>query len=396
VTRLAQQEEYPFIFLFSQVVPHSKGAGSILLLRLLQHWPADRLIVIGPSPPHGAKILDCAYLDFKPLLTRIQTTRFAPLGPPLSAIFSTRIPQLDVKRPALVLSVMQTTLYYRAAYRAARRLKLPFCLIVHDDPEEFEPVSWWNRPIVRGFNQKAYSAAEARFCISPQLREVLARRYGAVGEVLYPNRSADLVPRDPDLSRALRQTRLTIGYAGTMTYGYGDRLEELLPFFRASGATLRIYSMQEPRFSLVSGVQYAGPYQQPDEVWTRVKEECDVVILPYCGPEHGCQNLYKTHFPSKLPEYLALGMPVIVTGPAYATGMEWASAHPDACIKIGLDETEQWPAVLSRLTKDAEYRRTLGAQALNASKQFDPCRIVSEFENRLRAIGEKWQVADKN
>lgn len=372
--------------MISQEVPHSKAAGSIVLARLLQGWPADRIQVFGPLPPKDAATLDCAYSEFRPKLSRLQMSRFAPLAPPLAALLPTSPLNIIAKRPAIVLSVMQTSMYYSAAHATARRLRLPFGLIVHDDPEEIERLRWWGVPAVRGFNGRIYRDADLRFCISPQLRDLLERRYGAPADVLYPNRSASLAPRPMEWNESLRGRQLTIGYAGTMAYGYEWRLRELAPIFHAAKAKLRIYSLQRPEFLPAPGIDYAGPSDRPETMWERVKTECDAVILPYCRLQYGHEHLYRTHFPSKLPEYLALGMPVIVTGPAYATGMQWAAGNPEACIRVGVDEDSEWNGILSRLRTDRGFRMKLALGAAEAGKAFEPTELIARFETGIRAV----------
>jgi hypothetical protein len=64
-----------------------------------------------------------------------------------------------------------------------------------------------------------------------------------------------------------------------------------------------------------------------NEMWRTMQERADVMILPYSNPSRGNELLYRTHFPSKLTEYLALGMPVIVSGPEEATGVRYANAE---------------------------------------------------------------------
>ena len=378
---------HPFLIIISQEIPHSKGAGSILLLRLLAQWPTDRLAIFGPNPPKEAETLDCPYHHYQPIIERLQYSRFAPLAPPLTWLLPLALPDVSVHPPAIVLSVMQTSVYYRAAQRVARRYRLPLALIIHDDPEEIEPIRWWTRSLVRKFNTNVYQSAGIRFCVSPQLRDELCDRYGAPGEVLYPNRSRSLKPRPVALNDILRrQDGLVVGYAGTVRYGYGDRLEQLLPVFRRHQTTLRIYSLEKPRFLRQNGVEYAGSFS-PNGVWERVKEECDAVILPYCGPEHGHENLYRTHFPSKLPEYLALGMPVIITGPNYATGMQWGVTHPDAAVVVPATDPSELGAVLTRLRNEGAYRASLAGGALRASTgELDPDRIDETFRRGLQIL----------
>jgi hypothetical protein len=133
-------------------------------------------------------------------------------------------------------------------------------------------------------------------------------------------------------------------------------------------------------------VEYAGTHSL-DELWSQVEKDCDVVILPYCGPEHGHEKLYRTHFPSKLPEYLGLGMPVLISGPSYATGVQWGVDHPEACVVVQSDSLDKWAPTLRRLAKDHDYRCALAQGALAAANgELAPERIESLFRSRLNDV----------
>jgi glycosyltransferase involved in cell wall biosynthesis len=383
-----QTVSHPFLCILSEVIPHSKGAGELLLLRMLENWPAERLVVYGPPPPKGADILSCSYFALKPIPSKVQFSRIAPLAPPLSWLLPSEPPGLrGLPGNTVVLSVMQSSSYYRLAWSVARNNRLPLALIVHDDPEEIEPVRWWSRPLMRRLNGLVYRNAALRFCISPQMSQALQRRYGASSQVLYPIRSSALAPRPLHHTRYLRRNdTFVVGYAGTVSYGYGEALEQLLPLFGSRDITLRVYSSQAPSFAGQSGVEYAGVFE-PRELWPRVQQECDAVILPYAGPEHGHQALYRTHFPSKLPEYLALGMPIIITGPTYATGVQWGVDHPHACLTVPSSSRQRFASALERLIENQEYRCRLASGAVEAANgELDPRTIKDVFTASLRNL----------
>jgi hypothetical protein len=379
--------EYPYLCVISQVIPHSEGAGSILLFRLLEDWPTHRLAIYGPPVPPRASVLPCPYHNFQPWVQRVQFSRFGPLAPPLSWLLPPGLSSVALPPDAMVLSVMQSSVYYRTAWAVARRNHLPLALVIHDDPEEIEPVTWWTRSLVQHFNRQVYAAARVRFCVSPQMSKALELRYGVEGEVLYPNRCRRTISRPLDLNRSLRRENgVVIGYVGNLAYGYTEGLEQLLPIFRRHGITLRVYSSRTPRFIGQPGVEYAGTHSL-DELWSQVEKDCDVVILPYCGPEHGHEKLYRTHFPSKLPEYLGLGMPVLISGPSYATGVQWGVDHPEACVVVQSDSLDKWAPTLRRLAKDHDYRCALAQGALAAANgELAPERIESLFRSRLNDV----------
>jgi glycosyltransferase involved in cell wall biosynthesis len=355
---------------------------------MLKDWPPKRMTVCGPPPPEVAQTLDCNYVAWKPFASRMQVSRFHTLAPPLSWIQPVRPPVEKQPGPGVVVTIMQASVYYRGAAWFARRHSLPLVLIVHDDPEKLEGVRPWNRPLVHAGNRRVYRFASERFCISPEMEKSLRERYGAPGSVLYPNRSPDIRSRSESMNSALRRgNRLTIGYAGSLVYGYREGIENLLPLFRDVGATLRVYSIHEPKFAHGAELEYAGASATPEAVWPQIQAECDAVILPYCGPEDGHVELYRTHFPSKLTEYLALGMPVIVSGPEYATGVRWAARNPKACVCMELANPAEWRAMLVRLCNDSDWRLALASGALSAAGgDFDPETIRRKFQDRLMKL----------
>jgi hypothetical protein len=141
------------------------------------------------------------------------------------------------------------------------------------------------------------------------------------------------------------------------------------------------------------------------------------MILPYMNPAGSNELLYRTHFPSKLTEYLALGMPVVVSGPEEATGVRYANAEKlsrglarQPLGKLGKAEKrkfqaadfqpfsvsefldfapngaipcttrEELVAVLRRLKEDGELRLELAKRAVGAGRRdFDPAMIRARF-----------------
>ncbi len=97
------------------------------------------------------------------------------------------------------------------------------------------------------------------------------------------------------------------------------------------------------------------------------------------------EKLYAIHFPSKLPEYLALGMPVVVVGPPSATGVRWAARNPEAAVLLDGSAPEKWSPVLSTLKDDADWRERLGRGAVAAGeKYFRPAAIRARFREILQ------------
>jgi glycosyltransferase involved in cell wall biosynthesis len=387
----------PNLLLLSNEIPQSIFAGCILLQRLLKDYPSEKLLVIGPRPDPRAQLLDCCYKTLPIPLIRLHTTRFAAMKRSLDAFgIMPRISMPSIERclkgfePQVVLSVMEER-YADAASRFALAAGLPLALIVHDKPELFDKVYGWARAAQVRANAKIYRSASARLCVSPEMEQHLREQYGVGGEVLYPNRSETLTPRPPEESAELRQPPLfQVGYAGTLAYGYGGQLRQLALALRGTRIRLRIYGQvdrtRDPLVTELSDVvDCRGLITPPEKLWDAVKAECDAVILPYAWKSATDDTeLYRTHFPSKLPEYLALGMPVITMGPDYATGMRWARRHPDAVMSLTENDPAAWVAALTTLRDSPQRRVALVHAALEAgARDFDPVAIRRQFMDAL-------------
>lgn len=377
----------PRVLLLSQVVPQTVYAGSIILYRLFERYPPEKLLVLGPPPEPTAKTLSCKYRPIGIHATRLEWSRFSKIPRTLDLYGIRRLKSQSVLRdlqfePQVVVTVMQSFVYYRAASEYARKYGLPLILIVHDLPEQFESVYNWARRHQTDLNAQIYRHAERRLCVSPEMAERLHSVFGAPGEVLYPLPSRTEL-RSLDASAHLRhKAHLTIGYAGALGYGYGQALAALIPAFERTGSYLRIYSQSQLAIASPA-VTNCSAAESPQATWSCVQNECDAVILPYDFNSH--RDLYSTHFPSKLPEYLQLGMPILAVGPSYATGIRWAQQHPDAILVVTDDSESAAEEALRRLT-EAELRIKMATEASRLRSEFDPEKIISTFYDVLTEV----------
>lgn len=389
----------PNLLVLSQEIPQMIHAGSILLYRLLKDYPPEKLLVLGQAVHPKAARLACRYeplprpgqrLDFTRLAAWRSSLRALGLFPTVSDRAITR--RLGAFRPQVVLSVMETD-YPWIAHRFARRRNLPLAVIVHDRFEFFANLYPWAAGAERKRSKACYLYARTRLCVSPEMEEYLRSCWGVGGEVLYPNRAEELAPRPRADARALKEPGvLRVGYAGSLSYGYSEQLQAMMASFRAASAKLMLYVNERPAWADPEVVMIRGFAATPMETWTRIQQECDVVILPYCWTGQRNQELYRTHFPSKLTEYVALGMPVLILGPEYATGVRWGLRNPGAAMVVTQGTEAAWTAALRQLREDGALRESLAASAWSCGQRdFDPVAIRQSFLAHLvRAAGGVW------
>lgn len=382
----------PNVLIIGHDLPHVGAAGSILLHRLFRDWPESALLSLGPSPPAGV-VCRGGFIPYDPPLERWVRSRFFKLVRLLRSFGLCQSGNVKNVVPAgfkpdVVVHVLSSLGYSESAFHYARRSGVPLVLIVHDDPEDFnETYSWAARFIRRRF-RVIYQQSSHRLCVSPEMDAMLRERYGVTGEVMYPNRSEFTTPRPVEASRSLKVPgRLTLGYAGGLNYGYGPRLIELAPIFRETGTIVNVYGGNLPPSDNSDVLVSMGRASSPELMWERVKNECDAVILPCCFSNHGHQVLYQTHFPSKLSEYLALGMPVLISGPVFATGIKWGLQNRDSCLVITEQSGPQWSLELARLRDDSNFREELASNAICAgNRDFEPTAIRAHFRDTILKV----------
>ncbi|HRH95016.1 MAG TPA: glycosyltransferase [Prosthecobacter sp.] len=392
VTSAESADRLPAVLVVGQDLPHVAQAGSILLYRLFQGWPQESVVALGPPRPQGVDSLDCLFVAYEPPFERLERSRLFKWTRLVHSLGLMPVGQIsqclpDGFKPQAVVHVLYSMGHADAVYQYSRKSGVPLILIVHDDPEQFNVGFGWARRLARRRFGKIYAHAARRLCISPEMEQLLHSRYGVRGEVMYPNRSEHTVPRPlEDAARLKQPGTLTLGYAGGLNYGYGQRLKEMVPILREAGVRLNIYGGALPEPVGTDVVVNMGRISPPELLWERVKAECDALLLPYGFPNLGHEELYRSHFPSKLPEYLALGMPVIISGPEYATGVKWGLQHPDACVAITAQDGDVWQKTLARLRDDAEWRKSLSASAvIQGHRDFDPLAIRARFQDIVRS-----------
>jgi len=395
---VAVEDRLPRVLLLSDEGPQTSTAGGLLLYRLLQNYPPAHMRVIERQVEPGLTRLPCRYESLMTPWRRFEQSRFNKWK--RSARAFGLVPRVSLREidelldgfvPEVVLSVMQHACYYDTAHEYAVARRLPLVVIVHDVNEEFEPVLSWAISAARRRDADYYRYASRRLCISPEMESLCADLYGVRGDVMYPNRSEELQPRSFNESETLKVPgRFTVGFVGNLNYGYGDELLRLLPAFRAAAASI-------VAFSSPPGEQLAALLQAEDcfdyrgfvpamQAWRTIQAECDAVLLPYPNSPGHLERLYRHHFPSKLPEYFALGMPVIVTGPEYATGVRWVQRNPSAAALSLVADALNFTNVLRSLREHPHERVMLARNGYEIGlREFEPLAIRSQFLEHLRS-----------
>lgn len=385
----------PRLLVLTREIPQSVNAGSQQLFRVFEDYPADRLLVVGPEVPAGAERLPCRYETFVPKIDRWVNTRlhqWVNLANALDLVpdeTGRRLEQLVGDfRPDVVFTVMDLFSFYKTASRYARKRGIPLVTLTMDDPMHFQKVARWVKPLQRKAVKRIYRDAKLSLGVSREMATWITEEFGKRTEAFYFGPPDGLVPRSAAMNRELREpSHLTVGFAGSLHF-YGRELARLMPAFEKTGTRLFFYGAKTRDLPVSSAVVDRG-LQPIDRLWGTVQKECDALILPYPG-DGWLENVFRTHFPTKLSEYLWQGMPVLITGPAYATGLRWGLDHTQACVVLTEPSVADVAGVLLQWKEDADERCRLGeAAALIARRKFDPNVIRTNFHERLWSACEE-------
>lgn len=357
---MVKSMNYPKILFISDEIPQSINAGSIQFFRLFQSYPKNNIIIFGKAPLPNAKVLDCEYYKLTfPLHEKIRLSRFSPIliNMQILGLILPKLPNRLIRiankfEPDYVVTLMQDLTYYNTAYEYSKAKNIPLIIFSHDDVEEFDGIFSFLKKRLTRRNSIIYNYAKKRICISEEMANSWQDRYKCKSDFLLPISSNEILPRSKEDSKSLKNTGIfTLGYAGSLSYGYKEGIEELIPFLKENNTQLFIYRENDLNLTESTYIKFMGFSITAEQTWDRLQKECDGVILPYSF-EKKFSQLYLTHFPSKLVEYIELGLPTIVYGPMYANGIKWAQSHS---ILTATDEAEL-SRIMLKLLIDQNFR----------------------------------------
>jgi glycosyltransferase involved in cell wall biosynthesis len=392
--RLLYVDEFP---------PSNHHGGAILLKRLLDKHPADRLLVItsdaGMKASEATELFECRHI----VLPVFGGSRYRWLGRLMRAAnwlalpFVTLIAILEVRRKRVeaVITIAQGRYYFAAAF-AAWVTATPHITIVHDSfVSASASPSNVLRTMRRFLARMTLRNAAYIYVVSPEMQRLVRRECGRESEIQMP--STAVPARQAEGPRQITsEDGPVILYAGTITYTVRDCLDLLadliatgqLKEYGMSGAKLHLCAPMTDTEIRTSGwdrMDIVCRGWVPQSELPGVLSGADILFLPYSFLESS-REAVETAFPSKTADYLAAGKPVLVFGPKYSSLVRYASEQGFAEI---VDEFSA--AALARgiqkIAFSPPYRKELAARALEVfSANHDIRRQQDNFYLTLERI----------
>jgi len=397
----ASEPALPRIAVISDVAVERTGAGSLLLYRLLKGYPTDRLWVFY-NPGHasqtaGVRLPDVRYEPLEYRLPKLIRNRFNPFWP-IAGSHHVRLHARQVLRalgkfqPEAVLSVANGFLWFTAD-AVAQKLQIPLHLFLHEDWPQLVTLSRSGRvqDLVRAVARKRiepiFRRAGARFSVSPGMADEVFQRYNVKTEVVYPSRGDDSATPLVRV-RSLGSLPPTVAHAGFIHLkGNAALLREMADILRSLGGHLDLYTTHTDedlaRFGLTPPVVRRIGFFPAKEFAERVASTAHALVLTASFNEEDRAH-EGTLFPSKLADYTAIGVPILVWGPPYSSAARWAAQNPGAALLFTDPSPEAVRSGVLSIVGSEERARSLAQGAVDAGKKF--FELSSAREQLERAL----------
>ena len=360
------------------VQPTVAGAG--LLYRLLQDYPAGKLLVVEGWPaisPPDRRLPGVAYRQIalwpqrgRTRLKRLAVPWLIMTAPAYAGRLQRSLKSFD---PEAVLTVAENYAWLAAA-QLAKHAGLPLHLIIHDHWVSLLDIHPAVKPRLERLFGRLYRRAASRLCVSPFMEEEYRRSYGAAGEVLYPSR-----PKDRLCFQGLPQTYsnksgpLVGAFAGRILIaGYARLIAEVAKRLEVRGGSLLLYGPHSPQDLKRWGLDRQNVFPQgltdPAELISRLRKEADFLFVPMAFDADGMDYNMRVSFPSKLVDYTATGLPLLIWGPQECSAVRWAQLDAPVAEVVTSKGVGEIDAALQRL-EQPQHRERLGAAAAKVGEK---------------------------
>jgi hypothetical protein len=334
----------------------------------------------GTAPSHRLPGVDYRRCRFR--FDRLQGTRFGRMHARwLQAALPWRARHLrrvaGLRSDDLVLTVAHEFIWM-PALAAAQQANATSVVFVHDEWVKLYSDRFGGDIRAGEVFRNALARATRVLAVSEGMQERLNKRYGIASEVFLPPRRRDAVRPAFAVRPAGRPFRFA--YCGQLWNSYWQALRVLAEVGQKHGWQLDIYTNEHGR--RVAGRDHANvrvhDFLPEERLVHHLAAEADALVVALDFSDAGGPTM-ETMFSSKMAEYTATGLPVVIMAPPYANMARWGKAQGCFVVIDRLDR-DHVDRELSALAGAPERGRALGhAAAELGDKLFSPERAVERL-----------------
>lgn len=400
-----QTKKLPKILFIGAVTFEESSGSSPLFYRLFKNYPPDKLVVIG-----GEKYENPAFPK-----VRIPDVTYHILGDELSYpnyLFYGRKYKIIRKvnnlfneffakrrlnnyyqkalkitkrfQPDLILSLTMS-FQWKIAHRIAKTCNTPLNLVLHDQLETHLDTRFY-----KDFDAKfaeVFKFANNAFCISPTMEKVYRKRFGIASEICYPigkNYSENTIITPSGIKEK------NVVFFGSIWKRMPtvDTLITLAHLLDKKGWKLTVFSNQNIEFFIKNGLQtsnlQANSFMKNKALMDWCRKNATILCLPMSFAEWN-QDAIKHSFPSKITDYTALGLPLLIHAPETSSIAEFVTTNQqykfaELVITESITDLEK---AIDKLI-DENYRQMLGENSKKIwQRYFNPQVVRKAFFETL-------------
>ena len=125
-----------------------------------------------------------------------------------------------------------------------------------------------------------------------------------------------------------------------------------------------------------------------------MRDEADVLLVPMSFDPADAANM-RVCFPSKLVDYTAVGLPLLICGPEYSSAVQWARRYPGVAEVIGSPDQAAVEHALDKLAANPAHRlrNWRCGRSRSATQLFSHQAAWATLTDTLRAAKPNQRVA---
>lgn len=383
----------PKVIYLGDVPVEASYHGSALLHRLLEKYAAAKLSIVETgSESLPARRLQGAKYFWQPIASRRwMNSRFHPYVVGFYSAATNRSARrilscvADIEFDS-VLTVAHGFGWLVAAALAESR-NVPLNLIVHDDWPRVAQVPGALRGWLDERFAEVYRQSHSRLCVSPGMLDTYEKNYGETGQVLYPVRDRRCSEfAAPPLHLSRNDHQFTVAFAGTInTAGYVEALKELSAALASVGGRVLVFGPLSQSEAQAVGLNLPNAvlrgFLDSADLIVTLRDEADVLFAPMSFAKEDRPNM-EMAFPSKLADYTAVGLPLLVYGPQYSSVVRWATDNPGVADVVTNEGGGHLSEAVSRLRSSPEHRVELGKRALEVGREYFSYDVIQGVFDR--------------
>jgi len=414
---------HPKVLIISQGAPGvGNDANSIMLWRLLQHFPMNSYIVLSSSrnwpdgwvpqarqeegyrcfvgyairlgmsrsgvgtssvvhSTHSARriLKDWLERSVKSILRGIMDPLSVVVQTWSAAVTATAV--IENEDITSILAISDNGPCFTAGWIAHWRTGIPLDLFIFDLWRE-NVFRWFPRLMASLFQQPILAASRWVFSGGEGIGEYMSTKVGTKSVVVRNS----IVACGVTLVGSQSGSPMVVVYTGGVYWAQLDVILDMVVAVRDMvGIEFQVYSRQSVDQLAVLGVTGTNVVLRQGLSEDEIRERqvaADVLYLPMSFGERG-RHIIETAQPAKSVEYMASGVPILIHAPAYAFVTRYAREH-DIAIVVDQPGPEELTRVLTALISDRTDAQRKAARAAElASKSYDSLKISYLLQSYL-------------